>query len=279
MLDWLKIFLHGLVQGVTEWLPISSTGHLILLERLFPLPVSEEFFSLFSVVIQLGSIAAVPVLYAQPLFAPLRAKCAGERQAGLRLWRNILLACLPSAVLGFLLDDLIDSTLDGPLVVACTLILYGILFLAAESRRRAKGRGLTGEVPLSRAMGIGIFQVLALIPGTSRSGATILGGMLLGLDRGTAAEFSFFLAIPTMVWASGLRGAKFALALARGEVSCTATEWLMLGLAAVVAFAVSCAVIRFLRDFVRRHTFRVFGIYRILLGGAVLASALAERFC
>lgn len=273
MLDWLKILLLGLVQGVTEWLPISSTGHLILLERLFPLPVSEEFFALFSVVIQLGSIAAVPVLYADTLSAPFRAGRTGERGAGLRLWRNILLACLPSAVAGLLLDDLIDSTLDGPLVVACTLILYGILFLAAESRRRAKGRGLTGEVPLSRAMGIGIFQVLALIPGTSRSGATILGGMLLGLDRGTAAEFSFFLAIPTMLGASGLRGAKFALALAQGEVSCSATEWLMLGLAAFVAFAVSCAVIRFLRDFVRRHTFRVFGIYRILLGGAVLAAA------
>ena len=273
MLDWLKILFLGLVQGVTEWLPISSTGHLILLERLFPLPVSEEFFALFSVVIQLGSIAAVPVLYADTLFAPFRAGRAGERGAGLRLWRNILLACLPSAVMGFLFDDLIDSALDGPRVVACTLILYGILFLAAESRRRAKGRGLTGEVPLSRAMGIGIFQVLALIPGTSRSGATILGGMLLGLDRGTAAEFSFFLAIPTMLGASGLRGAKFALALAQGEVSCSATEWLMLGLAAFVAFAVSCAVIRFLRDFVRRHTFRVFGIYRILLGGAVLAAA------
>ena len=273
MLDWLKILLLGLVQGVTEWLPISSTGHLILLERLFPLPVSEEFFALFSVVIQLGSIAAVPVLYAATLFAPFRAGGVGERRAGLRLWRNILLACLPSAVAGLLLDDLIDSTLDGPLVVACTLILYGILFLAVEHRRRGKERGLTGEVALSRAMGIGFFQVLALIPGTSRSGATILGGMLLGLDRGTAAEFSFFLAIPTMLGASGLRGAKFALAIARGEVSCSVTEWLMLAAGTLVAFAVSCVVIRFLRDFVRRHTFRVFGIYRILLGGAVLAAA------
>lgn len=272
MLDWLKILFLGLVQGVTEWLPISSTGHLILLERLFPLPVSEEFFALFSVVIQLGSIAAVPVLYADTLFAPFRAGRAGERGAGLRLWRNILLACLPSAVMGFLFDDLIDSALDGPLVVACTLILYGIFFLVAE-RRGVRWRGITGEVPLSRAMGIGLFQVLALIPGTSRSGATILGGMLLGLDRGTAAEFSFFLAIPTMLGASGLRGAKFALALARGETACTGEEWLMLAVAALVAFAVSCAVIGFLRDFVRRHTFRVFGIYRILLGGAVLAAA------
>ena len=272
MLDWLKILFLGLVQGVTEWLPISSTGHLILLERLFPLPVSEEFFALFSVVIQLGSIAAVPVLYADTLFAPFRAGRAGERGAGLRLWRNILLACLPSAVMGFLFDDLIDSALDGPLVVACTLILYGIFFLVAE-RRGVRGRGITGEVPLSRAMGIGLFQVLALIPGTSRSGATILGGMLLGLDRGSAAEFSFFLAIPTMLGASGLRGAKFALAIARGETACSVTEWLMLAVAALVAFAVSCAVIGFLRDFVRRHTFRVFGIYRILLGGAVLAAA------
>ena len=272
MLDWLKILLLGLVQGVTEWLPVSSTGHLILLERLFPLPISEEFFALFSVVIQLGSIAAVPVLYADTLFAPFRAGHVGERQAGLRLWRNILLACLPSAVAGLLFDDLIDSALDGPLVVACTLILYGIFFLGAERRRGARGQGITGEVPLSRAMGIGCFQVLALIPGTSRSGATILGGMLLGLDRGSAAEFSFFLAIPTMLGASGLRGAKFALAIARGETACSVTEWLMLAVAALVAFAVSCAVIGFLRDFVRRHTFRVFGIYRILLGGAVLAA-------
>lgn len=273
MLDWLKILLLGLVQGVTEWLPISSTGHLILLERLFPLPVSEQFFALFSVVIQLGSIAAVPVMYADTLFAPFRADGARARREGLRLWRNILLACLPSAAAGLLFDDLIDSTLDDPLVVAAALIVYGILFLAAEGRRGLNARGLTGEVPLSRAVGIGFFQVLALIPGTSRSGATILGGMLLGLDRGSAAEFSFFLAIPTMLGASGLRGAKFALAIARGEVSCSAAEWLMLGAAALVAFAVSCAVIRFLRDFVRRHTFRVFGIYRILLGGAVLAAA------
>lgn len=277
MLDWLKVLLLGLVQGITEWLPISSTGHLILLNSLIPISVSEDFFALFSVVIQLGSIAAVPVLYADALFSAVRAPTSRERRAGLALWRNILVACLPSAVIGFLLDDFIDEALDGTLIVACTLILYGILFLVIERRPRAGEIHTTDAISPRRAFGVGCAQVLALIPGTSRSGATILGGMLLGLERGTAAEFSFFLAIPTMLGAGGLRGAKFALALARGETACTGEEWLMLAVSALVAFAVSCAVIRFLRDFVRRHTFRAFGIYRILLGGAVLAAAALQR--
>ena len=260
----LYVLLLGLLEGITEWLPISSTGHLILLEDRLPAFMSENFRELFDVVIQLGAISAVLLLWRDELNPLPKA----ERGRTLRLWGCILLGVLPSAVVGLLLDGWIFSHLFNPQTVAAMLILWGILFLASEAilKRRPPTVLRSEELSLRKSFEIGLWQTLALIPGTSRSGVTVLGARFHGCERETAARFSFFLAIPTMLGASLLQGLR---AVAEGFVP-TKEEltWLLLG--ALTAFAVSLVSLRFLTDYVRRHGFFVFGIYRILLGLLVL---------
>lgn len=255
----------GILEGITEWLPISSTGHIILLRHFLPVTFSDAFFELFEVVIQLGAMLAVVVLFFDTL-CPLGAKNAKKRGAVFALWGKILLATVPSAFIGLLFDDEIDRLLFNPLTVAISLIFYGVLFLVIERRRAVPKTNHIDDITVRDALKIGAFQVLALVPGTSRSGATILGGLLLGISRPTAALFSFFLGVPTMVGAGGLKAVKFFLSGA----SLTAAEWVTLGVGTLTAFLLSLAALRFLTDFVRRHTFSAFGIYRIVLGVAVL---------
>ena len=265
MILFLKAILYGILEGVTEWLPISSTGHLILLSEVLYLDVSDAFFELFEVVIQLGAILAVAVLFFEKLNPVSRVKSKTERKNTWRLWGIVLLAVLPSAVLGLLFDDFLDTYLYRAPVVAAALIFYGVIFLLPLKKRQNRFEA-SDQVPWHTALGIGCFQVLSLIPGTSRSGATILGGMLLGLSRTAAAEFSFFLGIPTMFGAGMLKAVKLIFSGA----TLTSHEVLILITATLTAFLVSLATIRFLLDFVRRHSFVAFGVYRMLLGAAVL---------
>jgi len=268
VLELLKALLYGIVEGITEWLPISSTGHLILLEKFIPLDVSPSFWEFFEVAIQLGAILAVIVLFFGRLnpFAPSKSPAEKKRTWG--LWFRVLVAVIPSAAVGLLLDDWLDAHLYNYVTVAVALIVYGIAFLFIE-RLRPTGRPAIEDaetVSYKTAFLIGAFQMLALIPGTSRSGSTILGAMLLGLARPAAAEFSFFMAIPTMAGASLLKGVKF---IAEGA-TVTPTEWGILAVGCVTAFLVSLAAIKFLTDFVKRHSFASFGVYRIVLGLLVL---------
>ena len=269
MLSVLYAALFGILEGVTEWLPISSTGHLILLDHFLPFPARPAFFELFEVVIQLAAIGAVMLLYFEKL-NPLRRSLAARRAAW-RLWGLLLLATLPSAVIGLLLDDFLDAHLFNPPVVACALIFYGLAFVLLEKRRKLAP--LQGQITKKTAITVGFFQVLALVPGTSRSGATMLGGTLAGLSRERAAEFSFFLAIPTMLGASLLKGAKFFL---EGN-TLLREEALMLATGALTAFFVSLITIRFLTSFVKRHGFFGFGIYRIALGALVLFTLIPAK--
>ena len=264
MLSALYAALFGILEGVTEWLPISSTGHLILLDHFLVFPARAAFFELFEVVIQLAAIGAVMITYFEKLNPFTKKNHPTARRATWCLWGLVALATLPSAVIGLLLDDFLEEHLFTPRVVACALIFYGIAFVLLEKRRKLAP--LQGEITKKAAIGIGFFQVLALVPGTSRSGATMLGGTLLGLSRECAAEFSFFLAVPTILGASALKCAKFFL---EGN-TLLQEEALMLATGALAAFLVSLAAIRFLMNFVKRHGFFGFGIYRILLGVAVL---------
>ena len=280
MLEIFKALLIGIVQGITEWLPVSSTGHMILVERFCSFSekyMSSDFYQrMFLVVIQLGSILAVLVLFFSKLnpFAP--SKSAPEKKSTWSLWGKVLIGAIPAGVIGILLDDWLEENLFTPnivcYVIAAALFIYGIGFIVIE---RARKRGYlepsvtdVSDLTYKKAFGIGLFQVLSIIPGTSRSGSTILGGMLLGVSRSVAAEFSFFMALPIMAGASGLRTLKF---LASGNLG-TYEEWLLLGIAFVCAFIVSFVTIRFLMDFVRRHSFEGFGWYRIIL--AVLVFGL-----
>ena len=268
LLEILKAIVYGIVEGVTEWLPVSSTGHLILLERLLPLEASEAFMEMFDVVIQLGAILAVILLFFRQLnpFDSKKSKTAKKRTW--TLWGKVVVAVIPSAAVGFLLDDWMDEHLYNYVVVAAMLILYGVAFLLAERwNRDRKPRIRTVEkIDFRTALLVGCFQVLALVPGTSRSGATILGAILLGLSRTAGAEFSFFLAIPTMLGASLLKTVKFIL---EGGVM-TGSETVCLIVGCLTAFLVSLAAIRSLMRYVKRHSFAVFGIYRIVLGALVL---------
>ena len=274
MFEILKAILFGIVEGVTEWLPISSTGHLILLNQFVKLSVSDEFYSMFEVVIQLGAILAVIVLFFQRLnpFSP--KKSPAQKQATWDLWAKVIVAILPSGVLGVLLDDWLDAHLYNYITVAITLILYGVAFLFLERNRRSQPSiRRTSEISWSVAVYIGLFQCLSMIPGTSRSGATILGAMLLGLSRSAAAEFSFFLAIPTMVGASFLKILKFV----KEGVGMTGQEAAILIVGCLVAFVVSLIAIRSLMNYVKRHSFAAFGVYRIALGLVVLLYFLFAR--
>lgn len=269
----------GVVEGITEWLPISSTGHMLLLDELLGLKnyVSDAFYSFFLVAIQLGAVLAVVVLYFNRLnpFSP--SKSAEEKKGTWRLWLLVLIGMLPCAVIGIPLDDFFEEKLYGPIVIATTLIIYGVAFILIERFKKGKAFRVeeAGTLTLKDAALIGCFQVLSLVPGTSRSGSTILGAMLLGVSRKAAAEYSFFMAIPVMLGASLLRALKFVL----GGASISSLEWGVLFVGTFVAFIVSYVAIRFLVGFVKKHSFEVFGWYRIALGLIVLAvTFIANNF-
>lgn len=302
IIELLKAAFMGLVEGITEWLPISSTGHMILVDEFIKLNVTEAFWNMFLVVIQLGAILAVCLLFFHELnpFSPKKGKAG--RRATWSLWGKIVLGCIPAAIIGIPLDDFMEEHLYSSVVVAAALIVYGIAFIVIENwraRRRAE-LSTSGALPGSRpagahfaspasvgdeddsdfgsiasldelswktALGIGMFQVLSLIPGTSRSGSTIIGGLLLGCTRSVASKFTFFLAIPVMFGASALKLVKFFI---KGG-SFGSSELLILGVGCAVAFLVSLVAIKWLMGFVRRHDFKVFGVYRIVLGVLVLA--------
>lgn len=262
--------LQGIVQGITEWLPISSTGHILLLDALWPMNVSDDFMDIFKVVIQLGSIMAVVVLYFHKLNPFSNKKTKQENRDTFTLWGKVLVASVPAAVVGLLIDDLVDEILSVPAVIAATLILYGIAFLIIESRPHTPRINSFDDMSYKTAFFIGMFQMLALIPGTSRSGSTIIGATLLGTSRAVAAEFSFFMALPVMLGASGI---KLLKALLEG-VRITGLEWMTLGVATVVSFVVSLLAIRFLMGFIKKHDFKPFGWYRLVLGAAIIAVLL-----
>jgi undecaprenyl-diphosphatase len=268
ILEILKAILFGIVEGVTEWLPVSSTGHMILLDEFVHLQVSPEFYEMFQVVIQLGAILAVILLFFHKLnpFAP--SKDAAQKKNTWNLWFKVVVAVLPSAVIGLLLDDWMDAHLYNYIVVAITLILYGVAFLFMEKRNQSRNFKIENvyDMDYRTAILIGAFQCLSLIPGTSRSGATILGALVLGVARPAGAEFSFFLAIPTMLGASALKLLKFLLS----GVSATGLEIALLGIGCVVSLVVSLLVIKGLMEYVRKRSFKVFGIYRIALGALVI---------
>lgn len=288
ILEWLKVILLGVVEGITEWLPISSTGHMILVDEFVHLNVSEEFMNMFLVVIQLGAILAVVVLYFEKLW-PFYIRSLDERQktaiarqpAAFRgmmtfierycdkdkwmLWFKILVACVPAIVVGLPLNDFFEEKFYNYVVVALMLILYGVLFLVIENRNKTRTAKINSmeDITFATAFLIGLFQVLSLIPGTSRSGSTIIGGILVGTSRTIAAEFTFFLAIPVMFGASLLKLLKFGLAF-------TGTELAILLVGMAVAFGVSILAIRFLMGYIKKHDFKAFGWYRIVLGILVL---------
>ena len=270
MIELLKAVLFGIVEGITEWLPVSSTGHLILLNEFVTLKMSEEFNSMFDVVIQLGAILAVIVLFFHKLnpFAP--SKSGDEKKQTWNLWFKVIAAIIPSGVVGVLLDDWMDVHLHNGIVVSIALIVYGIAFILVERRKTGKHERQimdVHEIDYKTALAIGLFQCLSLIPGTSRSGSTILGALLIGVSRSAGAEFSFFMAIPTMLGASAIKGLKFVLS----GVSATGTEIGVLIVGCVVSFVVSLLVIKGLMEYVRKHSFSAFGVYRIVLGIVVLA--------
>jgi undecaprenyl-diphosphatase len=285
LIELLKAIIIGIVEGVTEWLPVSSTGHMIIVDDFIQLNVSPEFWEMFLVVIQLGAILAVAVLYFHRLNPLSRRKSAAERQATWRLWGKVLLACAPAALIGFLLDSWVEAHFFNAVTVALALVVYGVAFIVVEKTGRHVPASPPGkpavsvasaltDVPdeldrlsLSRALGIGCFQCLAIIPGTSRSGSTILGGLIFGVSRATAAEFSFFLALPVMLGWSLLKLAKTFL----GNVALSATEWGVFATGIIVAFVVSVLAIRFLMGFIKKHSFAAFGWYRIALGVVLIA--------
>lgn len=268
MIEILKSILYGIVEGITEWLPISSTGHMILLEEIMPMNVSESFWSMFLVVIQLGAILAVVVLYWNKIF-PFRKNKEGKYTSVKSiwiLWSKILVATIPAAIIGLALDDWIDAHLYNGFVVAIMLIIVGVAFIYIENRNKDMRPSVNSLSALSYkdALIIGLFQVVAaVLPGTSRSGATIVGGLMIGVSRAVAAEFTFFLAIPVMFGASLLKLVKFGFAF-------SVLEFFILVIGMVVAFVVSIFVIRFLMSYIKKHDFKVFGWYRIVLGAFVL---------
>ena len=269
-IEILKVLVLGIVEGFTEWLPISSTGHLILVDKIVQFKQPEEFVNMFKVVIQLGAILAVLVMYFHRLNPFSKRKKPSQQRATLRLWMKIVVACLPAAVFGLLLDDWIDAVLmDNAYVVSAMLILYGVLFIAVENRNAGQAPAVqkVGQISFQLALYIGLFQVLAMIPGTSRSGATILGAMVLGCSRSAAAEFSFFLGIPVMFGASGLKIVKYFL---EGN-SFTGPQVFYLIFGMAVAFVVSVYSIKFLMGYIKNNDFKFFCYFRIVLGIIVLA--------
>lgn len=272
-LELIKAAFFGIVQGITEWLPISSTGHMILFEEFIKMNVSKDFWDMFLVVIQFGSILAVVLLYFHKLnpFSPKKDEV--QKRETFSLWGKVLVAVIPAGVIGLLFDDLITEKLYGFQTVAVTLIIYGIAFIVVENMERTKHPTVRSFKQLSykQALGIGAFQVLSLIPGTSRSGSTIIGATLLGCSRHVAAEFSFFLAVPVMLGASLLKIVKFFMKTGFGF---TGLEIGVLLVGMIVAFVVSVFAIRFLMGYIRKHNFKAFGYYRIILGIIVIIYAV-----
>ena len=270
MIEILKAILFGIVEGVTEWLPISSTGLQILLIEFITLNVSDEFRSMFDVVIQLGAILAVIVLFFHKLNPFSHRKTEREKKQTWQLWFKVIAAIIPSGIVGVLFDDWMEAHFHNATVVSIALIVYGVAFILVERRNARRVGGKTVEdvyaIDYKTALLIGCFQCLSLIPGTSRSGSTILGAILIGVGRSAGAEFSFFMAIPTMLGASAIKGLKFLLS----GVAATGTEIGVLIVGCVVSFVVSLLVIRGLMEYVRRHSFSAFGVYRIILGVVVL---------
>ncbi len=261
MLDILKAIIFGIVEGITEWLPISSTGHLIIMEELLKLNQGDAFFEMFQVVIQLGAILAVVVIYFHKLnpFSP--KKTQKQKMMTWQIWIKVIIGCLPAAVVGLLFDDWIDKVLYHWYVVALMLIVYGILFIVVENYQKGKTPQVTkfSQLTIPMILIIGVFQMLAMIPGTSRSGATIVGALMIGVSRSLAAEYTFFLAIPVMFGASLLKLIKFGF-------NFTAMQAAVLLVGMVVSFAVSIVAIKFLMNYIRKNDFKVFGYYRIVLG-------------
>jgi len=264
LINLIQVVILGLVEGITEWLPISSTGHMILINEFMGIKKGDFFDSqIFLYVIQLGAILAIATIYFNKLnpFAP--SKTLQEKKDTWQMWFKVIVACVPAAVLGLLFNDAMDS-ISTPVVVSVMLIIYGIAFIAIEKRNKTAGITTMNEMTYKTALLIGLFQVLSIIPGTSRSGATILGAILIGCSRPLAAEFSFFLAIPVMFGVSFLK-------IVTNDYIMTSNEWILLIVAMVVAYVVSMIAVKFLVNYVRRHDFKVFGWYRIILGILVLA--------
>ena len=265
MLDILKVIIFGIVEGITEWLPISSTGHLILLEKLLKLSQGDAFFEMFQVVIQLGAVLAVVVIYFHKLnpFSPKKTK--NQKMMTWQIWIKVLIGCVPAGIVGLLFDDLIDKWLYHWYIVALMLIVYGILFIVVENYQKGRKPKVTkmSQLTVPMILIIGVFQMLALIPGTSRSGATIVGALMIGVSRGLAAEYTFFLAIPVMFGASLVKLVKFGFDF-------TVMQAVLLVLGMAVSFAVSILAIKFLLGYIRKNDFKVFGYYRIVLGIVVL---------
>ena len=291
-IELIKAIVYGIVEGITEWLPVSSTGHLIILEDILSFRFTQdavfmtEFYEMFQVVIQLGAILAVVVLFWHTLWPFSRRQPADVRRATWRWWGRVLVASIPAAIVGLGFDKLLkaqtgrdmDGWLYNSVVVAIALIVYGVAFILIEAYRKNTAPRIerVEDISLSTALCIGAFQALSLIPGTSRSGSTILGSMMLGLSRAAAAEFSFFMAIPAMAGASAIKALGFAKFVWETDASVPVMAWLTLLVGCLVSFGVSLAAIRFLVDFVKRHTFSAFGIYRIALGVLVLAWAIVR---
>lgn len=286
ILEWLKAILYGIVEGITEWLPVSSTGHLILIEDWLPFAFTSdkaflnEFSEMFQVVIQLGAILAVVILFFGKLWPFGRGKSKTEKRATWSLWFKVVVASIPAALIGIVGDKIlekisgkdIDGWLYNSVVVAAMLIVYGVAFLLVERLHRNRMPRVDGveQISYKTAFLIGCFQVLSIVPGTSRSGSTILGSMLLGLSRTAGAEFSFFMAIPAMVGASGIKLLGFFSWISETGLTVPLDAWMVLAIGFLVSFLVSMAAIRFLMDFVKKHSFAPFGVYRIALGALVL---------
>jgi undecaprenyl-diphosphatase len=273
-IEILKAILIGIVQGITEWLPVSSTGHMIIVNDLVPLKVSSEFWDLFEVVIQLGSILAIIVLFFDKLNPWSKNKTPELKKKTWSLWLKVVIATIPTAIIGVPIDLLFDHLIDDSqfamiLTISVALIVYGIAFIVIERLNKNKTKKCEDvyEIDYKTAIGIGAFQSLSVIPGTSRSGSTILGASVLGVSRSAAAEFSFFLAIPVMLGASLLKGAK---AILIDHISMTSTEVVVLIVGTLTAFAVSLVAVKFLMSFVKNHSFEVFGWYRIAIGAILI---------
>lgn len=293
IIEWLKAVLYGIVEGITEWLPISSTGHLILIQDWLPFAFTEdavlldEFSEMFQVVIQLGAILAVVVLFWGKLWPFSRKKSKEEKRTTWTLWGKVLVASIPAALVGIVGDAILEKVsgkdIDGWLynsaVVAAALIVYGVAFIVLERFRHGEMPRVdtVNDISYKTAFFVGAFQALSIVPGTSRSGSTILGSMLLGLSRTAGAEFSFFMAIPAMVGASGIKVLGFLDYLGESGVTVPVDAWITLAIGCLVSFAVSMVAIRFLMDFVKKHSFAPFGVYRIALGVLVLILWLVNR--
>ena len=269
MLDILKVIILGIVEGITEWLPVSSTGHLILVGDVLSPSMSDAFMEMFNVVIQLGAIMAVVVIYFHKLnpFSP--KKTQKQKLLTWQMWIKVVIASVPAAVVGILFDDIIDKLFYKPMVVAIMLIVYGVLFIIIENRNKGKRPSVTkiSELSVQMLLWIGFFQMLAMIPGTSRSGATIVGALIIGVSREVAAEFTFFLAIPVMFGASFIKLLKFGFHFTGAELG-------LLLLGCVVSFGISILSIKFLMGYIKKHDFKVFGYYRIVLGGLIVVATL-----